>query len=98
MHHTRDIPIFRSSIVALIQVTVRHAKSKPSPSVTYLKLAHNHVVNYEAVGVKLRLARKLSSEQREQIDNMTCEISGPLDEGCNSSAINGISTSVGFHP
>ena len=59
--------------VTLIQVTVRHAKTHQSPKICNMKLDHNHVINREAIEVKLRLAGKLTDEQREQIQKMTSE-------------------------
>ncbi|CAB1097936.1 unnamed protein product [Ectocarpus sp. CCAP 1310/34] len=53
------------------EVSVRHANSHPRPKITNIKLGHNHVVDRQAMAVKLRLAGKLTEEQRGQVEKMT---------------------------
>lgn len=59
--------------LALLQVTIRHAKSHPHPKLTNLKLMHNRLVDRDAMAVKLRLGGKLIGEQAQQVGKMAGE-------------------------
>ncbi|CAB1115860.1 unnamed protein product [Ectocarpus sp. CCAP 1310/34] len=51
-------------------VSIRHARTHQWPKISNMKLEHNHVVNREAIDVKLRLAGKLTEERRGQVEKM----------------------------
>ena len=58
---------------SLQQVTFRHAKSHAHPSLRNLKLEHNHVIDREALAVKMQLAGKLTGEMQGQVVELTGE-------------------------
>eukprot|EP00904_Undaria_pinnatifida_P011765 jgi/Undpi1/7719/HiC_scaffold_23.g10192.m1 len=62
-----------SRISCPFEVTLRHAKSHAHPSLRNLKLEHNHVIDREAMAVKMQLAGKLTGEMQRQVVKLTAE-------------------------
>lgn len=62
-----------ATLISMMQVHIRHAKSHANPRISSMKLEHNHPIDRQSVEANLRLGGRLTAEQEEMVAKKTGE-------------------------